>query len=136
MHARRAGLPLALLVVLAGCGSPPADLFVVERSGPIPGARLTLLVSDDGTVRCNGGPRRDAGSDRLLDARTLVRELGSAAEKDRSLAPGPGSVLRYRVRLEDGMVAFSDTSPGRTAADLSLAAYTREVARQVCGLPR
>ena len=87
-------------------------------------------------MRCNGGGRRDAGSDRLLDARTLVRELGPAAEKHRALPPGPGSVLRYRVRLEDGTVAFSDTSPGRAAADLQLAAFTRDVARKVCGLAR
>ena len=128
--------PLAAALALAACGSPPADLFVVERSGAIPGARLTLLVSDDGTVRCNGGPRRDAGSDRLLDARALARELAAQAERDRALPPGPGSVLRYRVRLEDGTVTFSDTSRGVPPAALRLAAFTREVARQVCGLAR
>jgi len=125
---------LGAVALLGGCGSPSADLFVVERSGAIPGARLTLLVSDGGTARCNGGPVRDIGSARLLDARALVTDLGP--EADRALPPGPRAVLRYRVRMEAGTLAFADTSRGQPPAFQRLAAFTREIATRVCGLPR
>ena len=123
-------------LVPAGCGSPPADLFVVTRSGAIPGARLHLLISDDGSVRCNGGAKRDIGSARLLDARELARELEPEAKRGQGLPPRPGSVLRYSVRLEDGTVTFADNSATASAEDLRLAAFTRDVARSVCGLAR
>ena len=52
-------LPLAVLVVTAaalaaGCNGPiPADLFLVQRTGSIPGAKLTLRLTDDGGAYCN-----------------------------------------------------------------------------------
>jgi hypothetical protein len=124
------------MALLGGCGAPSADLFVVERSGAGPGARLSLLVSDGGTVRCNGATARDIGSDRLLDARALVTDLEPEAARGRTLPPGPGSVLRYRVRMEAGTIAFADTSRGQPPAFRRLAAFTRDIARRVCGLPR
>src|SRR5213083_2541609 len=101
---------LAVAVLLAGCGGAGADLFVVTRSGQGPGAALSLRVSDDGFVRCNGGPRRRITDDQLLLAREIQRELDDMAK--RSYPPGPNSVFRYRVRLDSGTIAFSDTSPG------------------------
>ena len=65
---RRLALVVVLAAVLAGCGGPSADLFVVQRTGSVPGADLEMLVSDSG-VRCNGGPEREISSDQLLDAR-------------------------------------------------------------------
>ncbi len=127
---------VVLGLALAGCGSPAADLFVVTRSGSIPGARLHLLVSDDGTVRCNGATKREMGSDRLLDARELARQLAPEAKRGRRLPARPDSVLRYAVRLEDGTVTFADNSAGITPPDLRLAAFTRSVATQVCRLAR
>ena len=40
----RAALVVVALAVLAGCGSPSADLFVVDRSGPDPAANLTMVA--------------------------------------------------------------------------------------------
>lgn len=135
---RRAGATwaAAAAAVVAGCGTPSADLFVVTRSGTIPGARLTLLVSDDGTVRCNGGSPRGIGSDLLLDARRLVRDLDASARAGTALRPGRGAVLAYRVRLEAGAVRFSDTSRGLTGPMRRVQAFTRRVATGACGLPR
>lgn len=143
----RAGAPaaLALLAALAlgACGGPPADLFLVERAGSTPGARLTLLVSNDGTARCN---RRDAlpiTSAQIIDAREIARALNGAddapdgpADKRLRLAPGPGSILRYDVRLEDGSVAFSDSSRGQPQAFYEVAKLTRDIAKEICGLAR
>ncbi|MGI8594946.1 MAG: hypothetical protein ACR2ML_11380 [Solirubrobacteraceae bacterium] len=135
-RARAIAAGAAALTLLGGCGGPSADLFVVERSGAIPGARLSLLVSDGGTARCNGGAPRDIGSARLIDARALVTDLEAQAARNRTLPPSPGAVLRYRVRMEAGTLAFADTSRGQPPAFQRLAAFTREVAMRVCRLPR
>jgi hypothetical protein len=133
---RRVAPALVALVLLAGCGTPSADLFVVERSGSIPGASLRLLVSDGGTVTCNGGHEREMADQQLLDARALARDLAKSAKRDVVLAPGPNAVLTYHVRLEDGTVGFSDTSAGQPPVFRRLAAFTRDVAKSVCGLAR
>jgi hypothetical protein len=126
----------ALAVAAAGCGTPSADLFVVTRSGSIPGAGLSLLVSDGGTVRCNGGGARSMGDQRLLTARELARDLHKPAERGTALAPGPRSIMHYRVRTEHGTASWSDTSRGQPQVFFRVAAFTREVAQHVCGLPR
>jgi hypothetical protein len=126
---------LLVAAVLAGCGSPAPDLFVVERSGPDPKANLTLLVSDGGSVTCNG-KEHPLDADRLLRARELTRELSKPAELGLELPPGPNANLSYRVRLEAGTVAFSDTSRGNPRAFFALAAFTKDVAERVCGIVR
>jgi hypothetical protein len=126
---------VAAAVALAGCGNRTApDLFVLARSGAVPGARLTLRVSDDGLVRCNGAQRTRIADDLLLDARQIARELNE--QGSRTLPPGRRSVLRYRLRLEDARVAFSDSSRGQTKAMFLTQEFTRRVARGACGLPR
>jgi hypothetical protein len=124
-----------LLLFLGACGNRRApDLFVLTRTGSIPAANLRLRVSDDGLVRCNGGERRRLSDDQVLDAREIARELNRIAP--RTLPAAPGSILRYRLRLEDGTVAFSDNSPGQTEEMAKTQAFARSVAREVCGLPR
>jgi hypothetical protein len=124
-----------LVVVLAGCGTASPDLFEIRRSGADRAANLTLVVNDGGTVTCNGAEHA-LDADRLLRARELARELEEPAELGIELPPGPGAVLRYRVRLEPGAVAFSDTSPGNPRAFLRIAAFTHDVAERVCGIVR
>jgi hypothetical protein len=132
--------PLAVLLAVAAplgaCGAPSKDLFVVTRSGSIPGARLSLIVNDGSTVRCNGGATRKLGSENLLQARALERDLEPLAKQGRHLAPGPAAVLRYRVRLEEGTVAFADDSRPQPVPFLRIQAFTRRVAQRVCGLAR
>jgi hypothetical protein len=53
-----------------------------------------------------------------------------------ALAPGPRSILTYSVRTADGSVRFSDTSRGQAPVFYRTALFVRDVARQVCGLPR
>jgi hypothetical protein len=126
----------ALALLVTACGSPPADLFVVTRSGTIPAAQLTLLVSDDGSVVCNGGPRRSITSDQLITARGLERELEELSPRGLSRAPGTRSVLRYQVRSSEGTVRFSDTSRRQPRVFYELALFTRQIAKGVCKLPR
>jgi hypothetical protein len=140
--------PLAALIVLAplvaACSGPaPADLFLVQRTGSIDGARLTLRISDDGGAYCNGGPRKEITSAQLIEARALRTDLDGQQDKDVGLAerhldlpPGRVSTLSYRVRSEGGSVAFSDTSPRQPQAFYRLAQLTRDIARGACGLAR
>jgi hypothetical protein len=136
---------LAVAAAAAGCNGPrPADLFVVQRSGSIPGAALSLRVIDDGHVSCNRGAPKPISSAQLIDARELRRELDGDQSKEQvglaqrhiALKPGAISTLSYRVRSEEGTVAFSDTSPRQPQAFYRLAKLTRDLARGPCGLPR
>lgn len=132
---RRATPALALALAVAGCGSPPADLFVVNRSGTDRNAKLTLLVSDDGMVTCNGR-QHPISSRQLLDARALTRDLSKQAELHVALPPGPHSVLSYRVRMQAGTLSFSDTSRPLPKAFGRLTAFTKDISEDVCGLRR
>ena len=42
------------MAVFAGCGTPPPDLFSVERSGADTNANVDVVVSDSGSVSCDG----------------------------------------------------------------------------------
>jgi hypothetical protein len=123
-------------LALTACGSEPADLFVVQRAGAIPGARLTLRVTDDGRASCNRRPLVDITSEQLVDARDIERSLEPLARRGLALRPRSGSILRYRVVTEEGALRFADTSRGQPQPLFALAKLTRDVARQACGLAR
>jgi hypothetical protein len=130
---------LALLVVLAaglgGCGTEGADLMIVHRTGNLPGANLRMRVIDDGQVECNG-TRHDLGSDELIEAREVARELGDPARRQTSLPPGRSSLLRFRIRTEEGLVGFSDSSPRQPHVFYRAAQLVRTIAKGACGLER
>jgi hypothetical protein len=131
------GLAPALVVLLAGCGGVRSpDLFVVSREGSIPGARLELIVSDGGTLRCNGGSSRPLPDDLLLSARAVERDVQDAARRGVDLPAGPRSVLTYRLRDADGHVAFPDTAASGHPELARLAFFVRQAAQRACGLPR
>lgn len=120
----------------AGCGGvKSADLFIVYRSGSVAGARLTLLVNDGGTVRCNGGAQRALSDADLVRARAIQDDLHDPAVSRTSLRAGPRSVLRYYVRDPDGSVRFSDDSQGQPQVFQQLALFVLQTARGVCRLP-
>ena len=137
-------LLVASTVAFPGCGGPgTADLFLVQRTGSIAGARLTLRITDDGGAYCNGGGRKEISSEQLIAARALRTDLNGRKDEDVGLAgkhlnlpPGRVSTLSYRVRSEKGTATFSDTSPRQPGAFYRLAQLTRDIARGPCGLPR
>lgn len=135
---RRLNTVLAVLAALAaaGCGQPSPDLFAVERTGEGAGSDVTLVVSDAGTVTCNGGESRALDSDQLLTARELTRELSEAATLSLELPPGRDPMLAYRVRLEAGVVSFTDASRDRPASFDRLVGFVADVAENVCGIER
>jgi hypothetical protein len=120
---------------VAGCGGIKApDLFIVQRSGSGPGARLTLLVDDQGGVRCNGGRKLKLGDSQLVQARALQEDLRDAAAMHTSLAPGANSVLSYYLRDENGWVRFSDNSARQPAVFRRLTLFVLQTAQQACHL--
>ena len=133
---RRAFAGLLAAGLLAGCGAPSADLFVVTRSGTDRNANLKLLVSDDGTVRCNQRKPVPMGAKRLLDARELARDLEKQAALGLELPKEKGSILSYRVRLEAGTIAFADTSRGLPKTFSRVEGFTADVAERVCKIRR
>jgi len=127
---------LAGLLTLVGCGADYPDLFLLTRGGSLPGARLTLLVNDGGTVRCNGGAEHQLPPRQLLDARRIATDLMEEAHDDLTLPAPRGSVLRYRLRTQDGTVTFSDVDAVRRPELAPVIVFARKVAQEVCGLPR
>jgi hypothetical protein len=124
------------LVALASCGSEARDLFLVSRSGDVPGARLTLRITDDGRVSCNGRSLVQVTSDQLITARETERDLQKPAKARLHLAPGRQSVFSYRARTRDGTVVWSDDSRRQPAVLFVLAKLTRDVATGPCHLTR
>ena len=128
--------PLVLAALLVACGGIKApDLFIVQRSGNVAGARLTLLVNEEGGVHCNGGRTLKLSDPQLIEARSIQEDLREPASKHTSLPAGSQSVLSYYVRDENGSVQFSDDSKGQPPVFRRLAAFVLQTAQTVCRLP-
>lgn len=122
-------------LLAAGCGGEVApDLFEVLRGGQGAGAGVDLVVSDDGFVRCNHGPKRMITGDELLSARALQSALDSDARRHRRLAARPGGEFTYVLRMQDGTVSWADSSLGLRSPYQQAAELTHQLATTVCGL--
>jgi hypothetical protein len=128
-------LILVSVALASGCGGPAADLFEVTRTGADANANLTLLVSDDGTVTCNG-TKHSIPNELLLRARELARRMSEQAELNLALPAGPNPVLNYKARMEAGTIAFSDTSRPLPRSFTDLTSFTNDVAENVCRITR
>lgn len=136
MRRRAVAAALGLALGAAGCGfnvqSP--DLFLLTRTGQ--GQKLTLLVNDGGTIRCDGGRARTLPDPLLLQARDLASGLGGDAQENLRIAAPANSVYRYRVRLQQGTISFPDTAAasGRYPRLAQLELFSVRAAHQACGL--
>ena len=123
-------------LLMAGCGGIEApDLFIVQRSGSTPHARLTLLVNEEGGVRCNGSHKLKLSDAQIVKARAIQEEIEKPASSHLSLPARPGSVLSYRLRDQDGTVSFADNSRDQPKVLRELALFVLQTAQQVCHLP-
>ena len=66
----------------------------------------------------------------------LTRQMSEQAELNLALEPGPNAVLSYKVEMEAGTIAFSDTSRPLPRSFSELTAFTSEVSKSVCGIDR
>jgi len=135
---RRAGPLVAAGVAalaLAGCGTASPDLFVVQRDGTVPGAKLDMLVSDT-SVRCNGGDPLALTSAQTIQARDITDDLRLVQAGDvRVPAAPPAQIFRYAVKTEDGTLRFADTAQ-RPPILPRTAAFVRRLAKDNCKLTR
>ncbi len=122
------------LLVVSGCGFDVqlADLFLLTRTGQ--GTKLTLLVNDDGSVTCNGGKQKMLSSSMLITARDLAGNLGGDASHNLDLPARPDAVFRYKIKLEQGTIRFSDRDTAHYPNLAQAQLFTVQVAQQVCGL--
>jgi hypothetical protein len=133
---RRAGAAVAgALATIAGCGTPSPDLFVVQRDGTVPGARLYVLVSDT-TVRCNHGEARPLTSAQTIEARDITDDLllVQSGKVEVPKAP-PAQIFRFEIRDEQGVLRFADTAQ-RPPVLPRTARFVRRLAIDVCKLAR
>jgi hypothetical protein len=132
----RACLVVFLAALAAGCGldvqSP--DLFLLTRTGQ--GQKLTLLVNDGGTIRCNGGKSKTLPGPLLLAARDLATGLGGDAQAKLRIPPTAGSVYTYTLRLQQGTISFPDnaTASGKYPRLAQAEQFALQAAQQACGL--
>ncbi|MDP2711078.1 MAG: hypothetical protein Q8O56_07650 [Solirubrobacteraceae bacterium] len=120
---------------VAGCGTPSPDLFVVQRDGTVPGAKLELLVSDQ-TARCNDAPVTQLTSRQILEARSLRDELLRLQTGDEPIPPAPpAQIFRFAVETEQGTLRYPDTQQ-RPDVLPRLTRFVRRVAIDTCGLRR
>jgi hypothetical protein len=132
----RAAAALTLTGALAACGTPSRDLFVVDRTGSLPDAKLTLRVGDGSTVRCDGGEEKPFGNHDLLVARQIEKDLKPLLDKNVALPAAEGSVLQYRVTGGEGVVRFADNSGDKPKVFAEIIRLTRTLAMEACGRER
>jgi len=120
---------------VAACGTPSPDLFVVNRDGTVPGAKLELLVSDQ-TARCNDGPPERLSSAQIIEARDLRRDLLLLQTGDETIPKAPAAqIFTFAVQTEEGTLRYPDTQQ-RPAILPRLSRFVRRVAIDTCGLER
>lgn len=133
---RRPALATALTCLaaaLSGCLSvQAADLFLVARTGA--GHRLTLLVNDGGTVRCNGASAKPLPDKLLLQARDLSTMLDNDAKHHLHLPRTANTVASYTVKLKAGTISFPDTAARAHSELAQLELLTVQIAQGPCGL--
>lgn len=134
-HCRRA-VAAALLAgaTLAACGLnvQSADLFLLTRTGQ--GSKLTLLINDAGTIRCDGRSARPLNDTLLIQARDLADNLAADANRNLALPTGPGTVFSYRIKLQQGAVSFSDHDTARHPILAQAELFAAQAAQQACKL--
>jgi hypothetical protein len=128
-----AALGAAVAVLLAGCFDVQSpDLFLLTRTGQ--GPKLTLLVNDGGTIRCDGGKAKPVSNSTLITARDLADNLATDAQNKLTIPNAPGSVYYYRIRLQGGTISFPDkaSTTRNTLAQAEL--FAAQTAQRDCGL--
>jgi hypothetical protein len=128
-----AALAVAAAVVLAGCFDVQSpDLFLLTRTGQ--GPKLTLLINDGGTIRCDGAKAKPVSDPTLIAARDLSENLVTDAENKLTIPNVPGSVYYFRIRLQQGTVSFPDKAATGRKVLAQAELFAAQAAQRDCGL--
>ncbi|HEX3690894.1 MAG TPA: hypothetical protein VHV28_14435 [Solirubrobacteraceae bacterium] len=122
----------AMAVLVAGCFDvQSADLFVLTRTGQ--GPKLTLLVNDGGTIRCDGAKAKPISNSALITARDLSDNLATDAQNRLTIPKAPGSIYYYRIRLQQGTVSFPDRASAGRKVLAQAELFAAQTAQTDCG---
>jgi hypothetical protein len=128
-----AALAVAVAVLVAGCFDvQSADLFVLTRTGQ--GGKVTLLVNDGGTIRCNGAKAKPISNNGLITARDLSENLVTDAQNHLTIPKAPGSVYYYTIKLQQGTVSFPDRAAATHNVLAQAELFAAQAAQQDCRL--
>ena len=126
-------LAVAVAVLVAGCFDvQSADLFLLTRTGQ--GGKLTLLVNDGGTIRCNGAKAKAISNNGLITARDLSENLVTDAQNHLTIPKAPGSVYYYTIKLQEGTVSFPDRAAATRKVLAQAELFATQAAQQDCRL--
>lgn len=122
---------LAASALASGCGGTAGDLMSITVSGGIAGASHTIVVSGDGRGSCDRGPLKPLPSDRIIDARKSERDLTDYAKRAAEYPAGTDA-RRYAVNTKDGVVRWSEGTPGLPAVLPRTQLLALQLERLVC----
>jgi hypothetical protein len=129
---RRALLLVATpLALLAGCGGRAGDLLSITVAGGPTNTRHTIVVSGDGRGSCDRGPLKGIPSARVIDARVIEHDLSDQAKRAAAYPPRPGA-RRYGLNTKDGVVRWSEGTPGLPAVLPRAQLLELQLERQLC----
>jgi hypothetical protein len=123
---------VVLAVLVAGCFEvQSADLFLLTRTGQ--GGKLTLLVNDGGTVRCNGAKAKPISNTSLITARDLSDNLATDAQNHLTIPRAAGSVYYFTIKLEQGTISFPDRAAATHNVLAQAELFAAQTAQKECG---
>jgi hypothetical protein len=122
----------AVAAGLSGCGLNVKlpDLFLLTRT--VGGSKLSLIVNDGGQITCNGGKQKTLTSSQLITARDLADNLAGDAKAGLTIPASRGSVYSYRVKLQQGTIAFPDRAATTHRYLGRVEAFALQAAQQYC----
>jgi hypothetical protein len=127
----RRWLPL-LAVALAGCGGSPGDLLAINVRGGPAKRNQSIVVRSDGQASCNGGPKQDIGSDALIDARAIERDMGDDAERAAVYESNQPDATSYVARTNDGTVRWQEGARGLPHVLAQAQLFALQQGRRLC----
>ena len=118
-------------MLITGCGGGAGDLMSIDVAGGPTAEKHTIVVSADGRGSCDRGSLKELPSDRVIDAREIEREAAALARRAATYAPKPGA-RRYTLRTNDGVVRWSEGSPGLPKLLPTAQLLALQLERQLC----
>ena len=123
-------VPAMVAVALSGCGGEAGDLLSIEVTGG-PEAGHTVVVSGDGRGSCGRGSLKPLPSDRVITAREIERDATDLADRAAAYPPRPGA-RRYALKTKDGVVRWSEGTPGIPSVLPRTQLLALQLTRELC----
>ena len=119
--------------LVAGCFDVQSpDLFLLTRTGQ--GGKLTLLVNDGGTIRCDGAKAKPISDNALVTARDLSDNLVTDAQSKLTIPRAPGSIYYFTIKLQQGTISFPDRAAATRKVLAQAELFATQAAQQDCRL--